>query len=103
MVDGREENDPSHPPRVRTTMNASATPRTATDPSLIQAHLELIRLVSRLQVLGRRLDATRRYLAEPGSNAPLGQGCLTSTTAEYGATLGHLRAVRSAAYRLLAA
>jgi hypothetical protein len=84
-------------------MNATATPRTDTDSPLIQVRLELFGLWSRLRVLGRRLEATRRYLAEPGSNAPLGQACLTWTEAAYSVTLVRLRTVRGAAYRLLAA
>jgi hypothetical protein len=75
-------------------MNASATLRTNTASRRSQARLELILLVIRLRVLDRRLAATRHYLAGRGSHSPLGQACLTSTTAKYSATLDRLRAVQ---------
>jgi hypothetical protein len=68
-------------------MHTSATLRTETDSHLIQVLLELIRL----RVLGRRLQATRRYLSEPASNTRMGIACLARTASEHSASLVRLR------------
>jgi hypothetical protein len=68
-------------------MHISATLRTDTDSHLLQVLLELIRL----RILGRRVQATRRYLAEPASNTHMGIACLAQTVAEHSATLSRLR------------
>jgi hypothetical protein len=68
-------------------MHTSATLRTDTDSHMTQVLLELIRL----RVLGRRLQATRRYLSKPASNTPMGIACLARTASEHSASLVRLR------------
>jgi hypothetical protein len=61
--------------------------RTDIDSHVLQVLLELIQL----RVLDRRLEATRRCLAKPASNAHMRRACLAGTAAEHCATLGRLR------------
>jgi hypothetical protein len=67
-------------------MNPSATLRIEADSDLLQILIEL----SRLRVLGRRIQATRRYLASPGSNIQMGHACLSQTVTKLRAMLVHL-------------
>jgi hypothetical protein len=71
---------------VGSMMNPSATLQIETDSDLPQIFIELIRL----RVLGRRVQATRRYLASPGSNIKMGHSCLDQTVTKLRAKLSHL-------------
>jgi hypothetical protein len=77
-----------------------ATPRLELLDGLIDAGLEVDRLVGHLRGLGRRLVGARRHLARTVARHPLGYAYLHRIEGEYGEVMGQLAAARLRAQAL---
>jgi hypothetical protein len=78
----------------------SETPPLELIDRLIDADLEVERLLERLRGLDRRLARARGHVAGPDAHTPLRQAYLCWVEGEYGAALGQLRAARRRAQAL---
>ncbi len=68
-----------------------STPRLELLDSLIDADIEVDRLLGQLQSLDRRLGRAHRAMAGPEARTPLGYAYLRRAEGEYEAALGQLR------------
>jgi hypothetical protein len=78
----------------------SATPPLELIDCLIDADLEVERLLERLRGLARRLVGARRQLDKPGAGTALGYAYLRRIEGEYGEVMRQLRVARRRAQAL---